>query len=122
MSCLLIFTIYRLIPNVAATIVQKDGVDPTLHGAEALSETSSPLQSPVLTPTRPESKSTGVNPPRAGSGVHGKRGRTIDEQALENKLTPKKKSFAKPYYGIIVDGCHSHPHSVRVSDAYPEGS
>ncbi|KAF8511984.1 Metallo-dependent hydrolase [Gautieria morchelliformis] len=27
-----------------------------------------------------------------------------------------------PYYGIIVDGCHSHPHSVRLAyTAHPEG-
>ncbi|KIJ33086.1 carbohydrate esterase family 9 protein [Sphaerobolus stellatus SS14] len=100
----------------AAIIEQFDGADPTLHGAEALSEAPSPSQSPPLSPTRPEDK-----PISSISARIGKRERTLDGQGVAKKLAPKK-SYAKPFYGIIVDGCHSHPHSVRLAyTAHPEG-
>lgn len=34
----------------------------------------------------------------------------------------ERTEFARPYYGIIVDGIHCHPNSVRLAySAHPEG-
>ncbi|KAF8505357.1 Metallo-dependent hydrolase [Hysterangium stoloniferum] len=43
-------------------------------------------------------------------------------ESLAPDKVAKAPAFHKPYYGIIVDGCHSHPHSVRLAyTAHKEG-
>ena len=69
--------------------------------SEALAEMTTPPHTPLFHPTviahheprLPHSGETGRGNKRAGSGAG---------------------TFERPFYGIIVDGCHSHPHSVRV--------
>jgi N-acetylglucosamine-6-phosphate deacetylase len=47
------------------------------------------------------------------------RGKPIVENApRELTLDIAAKPFVRPFYDMIVDGIHSHPNSVRVSDTY----
>ena len=74
------------------------------HVSEAFRETETPPQTPVLHPTRPGENHSETSPiSRAGGKSYG-----------DAKQQERKRVFERPYYGIIVDGCHSHPHSVRV--------
>ena len=61
-------------------------------GSEALDEQDTPPQSPTIAP---ESVQRVV--------------RAVTEEL-------DKKDVQRPFYGMIVDGVHSHPNSVRVSD------
>jgi N-acetylglucosamine-6-phosphate deacetylase len=76
--------------------------------AEAIDTTETPPQSPFYTrsATTPVS-SSGIETPlllpsRKGGGTE-----ILGEVA--------DKPFVRPFYGMIVDGIHSHPNSVRVS-------
>jgi N-acetylglucosamine-6-phosphate deacetylase len=99
--------------DVAIKAEEKDARDTRQHVSEALRETATPPQTPLLRPTLPEEKQSRTVPvPRAG----GKKER-VNEQV--DVARERKSVFERPYYGIIVDGCHSHPHSVRVRDVFP---
>lgn len=63
-----------------------------VHVAEALDELLTPPQTPTVA-------SPGFGP------VRGRRGMVLAEG----------DEFERPFYGLIVDGIHSHPNSVRVS-------
>jgi len=70
--------------------------------SEAFSDVSTP-PTPPLHPVNSDKKNT-------------------EGSALEKVEVAKVSAFHKPYYGIIVDGCHSHPHSVRLAyTAHKEG-
>ncbi|GJJ10848.1 hypothetical protein Clacol_005076 [Clathrus columnatus] len=75
--------------------------------SEAFSDVTTPPQTPIIHPV-----TRGAVPPF---------NRTLSNASIKGKFTPSVaapppiKLFKKPYYGIIVDGCHSHAHSVRVS-------
>jgi N-acetylglucosamine-6-phosphate deacetylase len=62
--------------------------------AEALDERMTPPQTPVFHATY-------------GSVHRGRRGQ-------KGMLLAEGDEFERPFYGIIVDGIHSHPNSVRV--------
>jgi len=71
--------------------------------AEALDELITPPQTPVLSPTV------------YGSPKGTRRGQ-------KGMLLAEGDEFERPFYGIIVDGIHSHPNSVRLAyTAHPEG-
>lgn len=92
---------------------EEESKDSRQHVSEALRETATPPQTPVLHPTRPRDK---PNATGAVSRIGGKKAR---EKEQPNDKQLEKPVFDRPYYGIIVDGCHSHPHSVRVGHSYP---
>ncbi|KAF9519366.1 carbohydrate esterase family 9 protein [Hydnum rufescens UP504] len=72
------------------------------NSAVALDERVTPPQTPVLDPTY-------------GSVHRGRRGQ-------KGMLLAEGDEFERPFYGIIVDGIHSHPNSVRLAyTAHPEG-
>ncbi|KAF8590850.1 carbohydrate esterase family 9 protein [Ramaria rubella] len=81
------------------------------HVSEALPERVTPVQSPSPT----------MQPVVAG----GKKAREVngrDKSQRETVSQKQKQEFVRPFYGIIVDGCHSHPHSVRLAyTAHPDG-
>lgn len=71
--------------------------------SEAFDDHPTPPQTPMLASTR----GTGKVP---RFGLHLEKGQVAD---LE---------FERPFYGLIVDGIHSHPNSVRLAyNVYPEG-
>jgi N-acetylglucosamine-6-phosphate deacetylase len=73
-------------------------IEPVTH-SEAL-----PSHELVTPPITPFTQSP-ILSPIGGSGGRGKR--------LGMKLA-ERDEFERPFYGIIVDGIHSHPNSVRV--------
>ncbi len=68
---------------------------PSVSMSEALNES--------ITPQTPSSMSPSLSPT-------GK-----ERKALKHITLPEMDEFERPFYGIIVDGIHSHPNSVRVS-------
>jgi N-acetylglucosamine-6-phosphate deacetylase len=72
--------------------------------AEALDELLTPPQSPVLAAvgSSPSQRARKESIKRKGA----QRGMTLEEW----------DEFERPFYGLIVDGIHSHPNSVRVSN------
>ncbi|KAF8507798.1 Metallo-dependent hydrolase [Hysterangium stoloniferum] len=93
-----------IVPSPPFFLIICSGVDSTVVAAsnpvsEAFSDVSTP-PTPPLYPVNSQKKN-------------------IEGLALQKV---KVSAFHKPYYGIIVDGCHSHPHSVRLAyTAHKEG-
>lgn len=77
-------------------------------GAEALNELDTPPQTPMF---------GAVRVPRRGASLIGLDGefKLDDEKIDEAKTAVPVKEYERPFYGLIVDGVHSHPNSVRVS-------
>lgn len=74
-------------------------------GAPYQSEAFDELDTPPLTPLMP--KGVGSPPQTASRGeMHFDKGQVAD------------MAFERPFYGMIVDGIHSHPNSVRVGSNY----
>ena len=97
---------------------EKEGKESRSHVSEAFRETATPPQTPVLQPTRPGEKPSVPNLAIRAVGKKERengQGNVGDSRQRENK----QPQFERPYYGIIVDGCHSHPHSVRVRCCCP---
>lgn len=86
--------------------------------SEALDEIKTPPQTPMLLVEQAYRKSllpTGKSIASPGSAAI-----TASESELKKDLTPIP--FDRPFYGIIVDGIHSHPNSVRLAySAHPDG-
>lgn len=88
-----------------------DGIQaiPLSSLSEALDETETPPQTPFFADNKfPVSSDVGTPssvPNRKGSRseLHLEKGQIAD------------MAFERPFYGMIVDGIHSHPNSVRVS-------
>lgn len=89
------------------------GASPHLSSPFSPSTTVSPLFTPRIKPNAPKTPSGSeafewyeTPPPtaisKARSELHLDRGHVAD------------MSFERPFYGMIVDGIHSHPNSVRV--------
>lgn len=78
--------------------------------AEALDELLTPPQTPLLraVPSAPSSK----------SGLVPKGQQWADRQRKGMPPLAEGDLYARPYYGLIVDGIHSHPNSVRVSSFF----
>lgn len=79
----------------------------TSSGAEALNELDTPPKTPMFGAMRV---------PRRGPSLLGMDAFSLDgstSNLVEGKET-KVKERERPFYGIIVDGVHSHPNSVRV--------
>lgn len=82
---------------------------PLVSHSEALDDTETPPQTPAyFAGNRSTASSDGVTPPpipmRKGSRseLHLEKGQVAD------------MAFERPFYGLIVDGIHSHPNSIRV--------
>ncbi|KAG2369910.1 Metallo-dependent hydrolase [Suillus spraguei] len=86
--------------------------------SEALDEIKTPPQTPMLLVEQAYRKSllpTGKSIASPGSAAI-----TASESEPKKDLTPIP--FDRPFYGIIVDGIHSHPNSVRLAySAHPDG-
>ncbi|KAG6920202.1 hypothetical protein DXG01_004971 [Tephrocybe rancida] len=86
-----------------------------LHSSEAFDSTITPPLSPFnyASPTSTtRSLSSGVVTPlkMSRSELHLEKGQVTD------------MAFVRPFYGLIVDGIHSHPNSVRLAySAHPDG-
>lgn len=96
-------------PNLASGTVPSDSapnsavVHTTQSHAEAIDTTDTPPQTPGAAAA--SGASTPLLLPRKGSRteLHLEKGEVTD------------MAFVRPFYGMIVDGIHSHPNSVRVS-------
>ncbi|KAH0588800.1 hypothetical protein H2248_004600 [Termitomyces sp. 'cryptogamus'] len=85
-----------------------------LHSSEAFDSTITPPLSPfsLASPTSTTQSLSGViTPLKVGrSELHLDKGQVAD------------MAFVRPFYGLIVDGVHSHPNSVRLAySAHPDG-
>lgn len=80
--------------------------------AEALDDLLTPPQTPILSPTGAHSL-TRRQSTKTGGNSGGKMDPTLQRKGMPS-VTPGD-TYARPYYGLIVDGIHSHPNSVRVS-------
>ncbi|KAF9012527.1 Metallo-dependent hydrolase [Cyathus striatus] len=82
--------------------------------SEALDDTATPLQSP----TQPLTPASGGHTP-APSGISRMTSRTflhLEKGQVADMI------FERPFYGMIVDGIHCHPNSVRLAySSHPEG-
>lgn len=103
-------------PNLASGTVPSDSapnsavVHTTQSHAEAIDTTDTPPQTPGAAAA--SGASTPLLLPRKGSRteLHLEKGEVTD------------MAFVRPFYGMIVDGIHSHPNSVRLAySAHPEG-
>ncbi|KAG6828255.1 hypothetical protein H0H92_008643 [Tricholoma furcatifolium] len=102
-------------PNGAPAPIYTD----ILHSSEAFDSTVTPPLSPFnyaspTSPTNTVQSLSGVITPLnikvARSELHLDKGRVAD------------MAFVRPFYGLIVDGIHSHPNSVRLAySAHPDG-
>ena len=75
-------------------------------GAEALNELDTPPQTPMFGAMRV---------PRRGPSLLGIEGFQLNGGNDAEGGEAKAKELERPFYGMIVDGVHSHPNSVRVS-------
>lgn len=79
--------------------------------SEAFDDVETPPQTPLYVENHVGKTASGlVTPPspigRASSG----------SEIRLNKGQALNMGFERPFYGIIVDGIHSHPNSVRVRE------
>lgn len=87
--------------------------DGAAGAAEALDDLLTPPMTPILSPT-----ATGKGQSVGGAKTRGAGGDYKMDATLQRKGMPSVTpgdTYARPYYGLIVDGIHSHPNSVRVS-------
>lgn len=107
-----------VVPSTGAALISESGNatpqrktrDGAAGHAEALDDLLTPPQTPVLPPMKRASSGGGAV--KLATDV-----KSIDK-AHQRKGMPSVApgdSYARPYYGLIVDGIHSHPNSVRVS-------
>lgn len=102
-----------LAPDETPFVEGQGSINPCLSVVGTLPRLVTPPASPHVEPVKDSVTST--EPPIATANGE----RIIGSREV---ATEQKKTFIKPYYGIIVDGCHSHPHSVRLAySAHPEG-
>ncbi|KAG6857184.1 hypothetical protein H0H87_008249 [Tephrocybe sp. NHM501043] len=100
-------------PRKSPTGTPPSALSPTvytdiLHSSEAFDSTITPPLSPFnfASPTSPAQSMSGIITPlkiNSRSELHLDKGQVAD------------MAFMRPFYGLIVDGIHSHPNSVRVS-------
>lgn len=83
---------------------------PTIQGSEALDEHETPPQTPIFhaLPSRKLSRADLLQPSRFSLDAP----LTTDPEDDDDKKAIHEE---RPFYGMIVDGVHSHPNSVRVS-------
>ena len=100
--------------SVSNASIPNNGVVPSLTGhAEAIDTTVTPPQTPLYASSAVMTISTsGIETPlllpsrkESRTELHLEKGEVAD------------MAFVRPFYGMIVDGIHSHPNSVRVSFA-----
>lgn len=103
------------VPNTPATPSETPGVSGSAlnkaigalkpsYNVQAVSEAFDDLETPPLTPV------FGAVAPRSRGELHLEKGMVAD------------LAFERPFYGMIVDGIHSHPNSVRVCTVSSEPS
>ncbi|KAG6889090.1 hypothetical protein C0992_006418, partial [Termitomyces sp. T32_za158] len=85
-------------PNAGSPTIYTD----VLHSSEAFDSTITPPLSPFNCASPTQSLSGIITPLKVGrSELHLDKGHVAD------------MAFVRPFYGLIVDGIHSHPNSVR---------
>lgn len=96
------------------------------HISEAFDEIRTPPQTPMLLAEQAYEKSrlptdkSIVSPGPAAIAAMPLESRRSSESEPKNSVTTIP--FDRPFYGIIVDGIHSHPNSVRLAhSAHPDG-
>ncbi|TFK74577.1 Metallo-dependent hydrolase [Pluteus cervinus] len=103
----------------ATTAADMAAEQPATVGSEAFDNIVTPPQTPLFAENHsgsPASNSGGNTTPVS-------QGRPVTWSELNlKKGHTVHMGFERPFYGMIVDGIHSHPNSVRLAySAYPEG-
>ncbi|RDB25489.1 N-acetylglucosamine-6-phosphate deacetylase [Hypsizygus marmoreus] len=121
-------------PPRKSTFVSEPGISRPVHHiptailteaghSEAFDDTATPPLSPFYfgnSLTSPTSNTQSLSDAVAQLTVADKKG-SRSELHLE-KGQVADMAFVRPYYGLIVDGIHSHPNSVRLAySAHPDG-
>lgn len=91
---------------------QRQKRDASAGTAEALDDLLTPPMTPIL---NPQSMSTASAAQRASFADNVENKMDAAKQRLGMPSVAEGDVYARPYYGLIVDGIHSHPNSVRVS-------
>jgi N-acetylglucosamine-6-phosphate deacetylase len=91
-------------PNATVTYANQTG-----H-AEAIDTTDTPPQTPFYSSSATVSSSSGIETPLL---LPSRKGSRAELHLEKGEVTDM--AFMRPFYGLIVDGIHSHPNSVRVS-------
>ncbi|KAF8070735.1 carbohydrate esterase family 9 protein [Lyophyllum atratum] len=103
-------------PAAAPTAIQTNEPAPA---SEAFDDTFTPPLSPLSYATSP----TSMTQPLSGAVTpltHERQGSRSELHLDKGQIADM--AFVRPYYGIIVDGIHSHPNSVRLAySAHPDG-
>lgn len=108
-------------PHISPSLESEDQAraeSPVFNGGSAIVEEPNSVDgdtTPPQTPTSAVPHRSGASTPSSATSRKNRKSLHLDKGEVADM------EFARPFYGIIVDGIHCHPNSVRVRTSHKIG-